>query len=760
MTAGPPEFLKACLGLCFGPLDGSPPARKPAEKKAEEVKKPERKTTWRSNPLVNQYHLVKQIGKGGFSEIWLGEHKESGQQVAVKVVDLKNEDLEPSEVANLIAEAKFLRTMDCPFLLKCLDTAHDDEWLVLVLEYLSGGEMLAHLHKVKKYTEVEAAKLFAQVVSAISYLHNLNLMHRDIKPENVMFTQPVETFEAEGKPLRVKVIDMGMSALYDPDKEVRGCIGTPGFVSPEIWNDAPHTPAGDVYALGVMLFIMLTGRKPFGGMDIRMMTYCNKPFAEAPGLQDERYLNLSAEAKDLLLKMLADDPKARPTCLEVLKHPFMTADESTAAAHREMGDLVRNRMRDLAQLRRVHGLQYALRLAKRQGADKQSFLNALEQRRLKLTEASVQRSHDSNHGVSANHTPQHADSGAATGPSPLSRYSLAQSYATTPASAPAGVTHHARGGASGAGSRAEEVTTISVGNPLSSSSSAAQEAALALPASRPPVPPIASSSGQHVKPLSAAHLALAADVGPAVVLSPRDSAFGHASLPPLPGALVSRAGTAAGMSFANAKGNSESANGTPEKASVEMGAAVHADKDLKARSGVPPRPPAHAHYPAFSQTSAPPGESGAVPGHGLAGSKEGSGRHGSHNHRRGLSNVTADSSHGPAHSHHPSVDPFAIVNAALPPTLQHCNSMPVADAVLGVGMGLGLNDDGERVGGGSPVATMEVLEQAHMVRCMSVNPLLMDMLQHADTIDAVLAQAAAAHLPLNLGMEQQPKAHS
>ena len=68
-------------------------------------------------------------------------------------------------------------------------------------------------------------------------------------------------------------------------------------------------------------------------------------------LFDGRYLNLSADAKDLLLKMLADDPKARPTCLEVLKHPFMTADESTAAAHREMGDLVRNRMRDLAQLR-------------------------------------------------------------------------------------------------------------------------------------------------------------------------------------------------------------------------------------------------------------------------------------------------------------------------------------------------------------------------------------------------------------------------
>ncbi|KAG2448572.1 hypothetical protein HYH02_006463 [Chlamydomonas schloesseri] len=387
MTAAPkqpppalPPLLAKCFGF-FGLVDEQraktvPPPVKPPP---PPPKRPD--TEWRDIPLVQRYNLKRQLGKGGFSEVWLSEHKETGETVAIKVVQLAHADLEPEEIATLIAEAKFLRSLDCPYILKCYETTHTSDWLVLTLEYLTGGEVFEHIHKVKKYTEVEAAKLFAQVVSAISYLHNLNLMHRDIKPENVMFTQPVETFQAEGKPLRVKVIDFGMCAQYNADKPIMGCVGTPGFVPPEVWNDKPHSFAMDIYALGIALFIMLTGRKPFSGQDIRKMTYCNKPFAEAPGLQDERYLALSAEAKSLLLKMLADDPKARPTCLEVLKHPFMTADESNAAAHREMGDLVRNRMRDLAKIRRLHGLRYAMHAQRREGTSATDFLQELDRRR-------------------------------------------------------------------------------------------------------------------------------------------------------------------------------------------------------------------------------------------------------------------------------------------------------------------------------------------------------------------------------------------
>ncbi|GLC43239.1 hypothetical protein PLESTB_001495300 [Pleodorina starrii] len=384
---GLPGWLAMCFGLTSLTPELTPKTYCEEHKLAVAVPvkpaKPSKPPTdWRKIPLVTEYELIKKIGKGGFSEIWLSKHKQTKEVVAIKVVQLSFADLEPEEVSTLLAEAKFLRTLDCPYLVGCKATSHTKDWLILVLEYCSGGELLDHLHKVMKYTEAEAAKLFAQIVSAISYLHNLNLIHRDIKPENVMFTSPVEECEAAGRPLRVKVIDLGMAMIYDPKKEVLGCVGTPGFVAPETWNDKPQTLAMDIYSLGVMLFIMLTGRKPHSGADIRRMTYCKKSIHDAPGLKDERFLSLSSAARELLLAMLADDPRDRPSCMEVLRHPFITAVDSNAEAHREMSAEVRRRMRDLHRIRRLHGLGYALRPL--QGAGKEALLASLDRRRLKL----------------------------------------------------------------------------------------------------------------------------------------------------------------------------------------------------------------------------------------------------------------------------------------------------------------------------------------------------------------------------------------
>ncbi|KAG2496223.1 hypothetical protein HYH03_005821 [Edaphochlamys debaryana] len=267
--------------------------------------------------------------------------------------------------------------------------------------------MFEHITKLKRYDEAMAAKLFAQIVSAVSYLHNLNIVHRDIKPENVMFVTPVEECEAAERPLKIKIIDLGLSAKLDPKKPTTGLVGTPGFLAPEVWRNRPHTPALDVYALGVVLFVMLTGRNPHSGADLRTMAYIKKPIREAPGLQDERFQSLSQPARELCLAMMADSPKDRPTCLEVLRHPFIAAVDSNMDAHREMGDVVRRRMRDLAKLRRLHGLRYAMHAHRPEGTDDKAFLEVLDRRRLRLKNEAALCAHDSGSGAGRERLLQH-----------------------------------------------------------------------------------------------------------------------------------------------------------------------------------------------------------------------------------------------------------------------------------------------------------------------------------------------------------------
>ncbi|KAG2496245.1 hypothetical protein HYH03_005843 [Edaphochlamys debaryana] len=849
-----------CFGICFPdeysalptsePAVKSKPAAKPGLKDVnEEPKLQPPATKWRDIPLTHKYTFIKQIGKGGFSEIWLAEDRETRVRKAVKVVQLANAELEPEEVTTLIAEAKFLRNLDCPYLVKCEDFTYTDEWLVLVLEYLGGGEMLDHIHKVVKYTEADAARLFAQIVSAIAYLHNLNMMHRDLKPENVIFTIPVEESVAQGLPLRVKIIDLGMAGLYDPAKEVRGCVGTPGFVAPELWNDKPHTPACDIYSLGAMLFIMLTGRKPHGGLDIRMMTYCNKSIKDAPGLKDERFLSLSPTARDLLLRMLADDPGARPSCMDVLHHPFIAAVDSNMDAHREIGDVVRKRMRELAQLRRVHGLRYALRASQPAGGDQVALLDILDQRRLRIKrEAAASLYRDSARLLtSGQHTPAlgteplhsqlvsqpHSSSadrtelvrpsqtmdetaaantaaaaadGAADGPDRFRRCSLGQSFATPPhllapmvrSGSSSGsrdgnghVNRNANGGADRCGSGPSGGGTgVGAAASVSSSPFAAASGAAAGPGSR---------SAPHVPPLN---LAMPVPVPGAI------SGRGGISLPPIAHspryAAALAAATTAGLAAAppHASRFADASGSRPGSGSIDVGQALHAHhhhhqaghNDLHARPPLPPHHGGsshHAHTPHAGTGSGPglgsgPGEAqGQGQGHaeglasapqseltgdhvqparartqpaGAAGGPNGSAQatpRAFHRHSQSAGNNDPHGhANGHVHGHGPDshaatgtgagmnvhVDTMALVNA-LQPALHHCPSMPVMDAALGAGMGLGLGEHGERLDGGSPVATLEMVENALLTRCLSANPYTLELMAHQETLERVRAVA-------------------
>ncbi|KAF6255693.1 kinase-like domain-containing protein [Scenedesmus sp. NREL 46B-D3] len=291
---------------------------------------------------------------GGFSEVQLAQDKLTGRTVALKIIFLNRPGLTAEQV--------------------------------LVLEHLSGGEMLQQLQRLKRYTEAHACQLFRQVVDVVAYLHSLGIMHRDIKPENCLLAKPAQHYATRVKPVKVKVIDLGMAGLYRPARPLYGCMGSPGFIAPEVVLGDAHTPAMDVYSLGVLLFVMLVGRKPWDSQRSHTLQYAVHATAQAPGLADPGFLALSRPVQQLLLAMLGEAPEARPSAAQVLQHTWVQQGAQGTGPDRLILPTVQQRLRMLGNSRQVMGTARGMLLlhstGRRSGAV--AFHKAVKEARLQL----------------------------------------------------------------------------------------------------------------------------------------------------------------------------------------------------------------------------------------------------------------------------------------------------------------------------------------------------------------------------------------
>ncbi|KAH7616342.1 hypothetical protein Ndes2526B_g08437 [Nannochloris sp. 'desiccata'] len=288
---------------------------------------------WETHPARQDWEPIKDLGSGSFSQVVLARHIITGALAALKVVFLDNPELDPETEAMLAQEGDLLLHLSHPSLVSCSQVIKSPSAHVLVLEFLRGCCVLDGLCRISEaYTERDAWSVFHQLASAVAYLHSRSVIHRDLKPENLVYTEKfakplagitMEEREKQEPPI-VKVVDLGMAWRYDPNISERGVLGSAGFVAPEIIKGGIHTPAMDVFSMGVLLFIMLVGRKPFNIEDSEKLRYAKMGLAAAPGLRDPRWLDLSPDAKHLLMGMLTFDPERRLTAAQVLEHEWVT----------------------------------------------------------------------------------------------------------------------------------------------------------------------------------------------------------------------------------------------------------------------------------------------------------------------------------------------------------------------------------------------------------------------------------------------------
>lgn len=269
--------------------------------------------------VTTHYHLGRCIGKGNFSEVHIGVHRETGERVAVKVVDtLKTEQFSKksrSVALNIDSEMEVLRTLSHPNIIKYFGMYRSPTNVHLVLEYADGGDLLNRILEMGCYSEEAGKVVFSQICAGVAYLHSREICHRDLKPDNVLLT-------ADGV---AKISDFGLArhASSQSENNFRTYCGTPHYFAPEMFKLQKQQVDGygkavDVWSLGVILYIIVSGRPPFD--DENLGEQVVNGIFEFDGPEFE---SVSDNAKDLISRLMTVDPKLRLTANEALRHVWL-----------------------------------------------------------------------------------------------------------------------------------------------------------------------------------------------------------------------------------------------------------------------------------------------------------------------------------------------------------------------------------------------------------------------------------------------------
>jgi aurora kinase len=253
---------------------------------------------------LGMFEIGRPLGKGKFGRVYLVKERKSGYVCALKVLHI-NEIRQGGVEKQVRREIEIQSNLRHPNILQLHGHFHDSKRIFLILEFAGKGEMYKHLQRETRFPEWKAAHYIAQMASALKYLHKKHVMHRDIKPENILL----------GIHGELKISDFGWS-VHAPGNRRKTQCGTIDYLPPEIVNRDWYTEKVDLWALGVLMFELLTGTAPFE--DTLPMTYRRIVRCEMtiPSF-------VSREAKDLIKGLLMVDPEKRMPLEEVEKHPWI-----------------------------------------------------------------------------------------------------------------------------------------------------------------------------------------------------------------------------------------------------------------------------------------------------------------------------------------------------------------------------------------------------------------------------------------------------
>ncbi|XP_063295337.1 protein kinase C delta type-like [Pelobates fuscus] len=277
------------------------------EKSVEEIGGSGQSKKSKKHPALSldgyQFHST--LGKGNFGKVMLASYKSTNKRVAVKVINKKKENQ-----ASVLTENRVLQmAVGSPFLCQGFAAFQSEMNSFLVMDYIQGDTLDAFMAKKGSLSVEESKFISAELICGLQYLHSHGIIHRDLKPENILLTR-------EG---HVKIADFGLAAENIlGDKKIRERVGTPVNMAPEVLMNKEYGVSADWWALGILLFRMLTGKFPFNDK-VKLLTYVKQVLKAPP-----RYPAwLSSEIRDILDKLLNKNPKTRLGVIgNIRDHPF------------------------------------------------------------------------------------------------------------------------------------------------------------------------------------------------------------------------------------------------------------------------------------------------------------------------------------------------------------------------------------------------------------------------------------------------------
>ncbi|XP_031665028.1 calcium/calmodulin-dependent protein kinase type II subunit beta isoform X15 [Oncorhynchus kisutch] len=276
--------------------------------------------------FTDDFQLYEELGKGAFSVVRRCVKLCTGQEYAAKIINTKK--LSARDHQKLEREARICRLLKHSNIVRLHDSISEEGFHYLLFDLVTGGELFEDIVAREYYSEADASHCIQQILEAVLHCHQSGVVHRDLKPENLLLA-------SKCKNAAVKLADFGLAIEVQGDQQAWfGFAGTPGYLSPEVLRKEAYGKPVDIWACGVILYILLVGYPPFWDEDQHKLYQQIK--AGAYDFPSPEWDSVTPEAKNLINQMLTINPAKRITAQEALKHPWVSQRSTVASMmHRQ-----------------------------------------------------------------------------------------------------------------------------------------------------------------------------------------------------------------------------------------------------------------------------------------------------------------------------------------------------------------------------------------------------------------------------------------